>query len=274
MEPKTRGRKKLSQKKVIIADNTPIQEDDCVIAHIPLNHKEISEMESLESSNLNSFLIVEDIYNEKPSKKIKDYESTIKALQDEITTLKRQLQVGDHRDTKIILHYTNPNNAELCWWCCHSFTTEKVSLPYSYHNNEFMTEGTFCSYNCAAAYNLNKKDLKIWERAALLHHLYKKSYNKDIVISPSPPKEILKAFGGQMTIEKFRNALMINNKEFITLHPPMASITTQIEERLRPGFSKVITGQISEDMKLKRVKPLPTSRYSLEETMGLKRTNK
>ena len=113
--------------------------------------------------------------------------------------------------------------------------------------------------------------------------MYTKAYDEpnDIIV-PAPPRESLVEFGGNLTIEEFRNSTFDGNKNFRMIMPPMLSIQPLIEE----DYSKknIMIGEISnipinhdnlaianENLKLKRAKPLINSKYSLEKTMGIKR---
>ena len=49
-----------------------------------------------------------------------------------------------------------------CWWCCHKCDVP-LSLPEKLYDDTFHVFGCFCSFNCAAAYNVNLNDYKIWE---------------------------------------------------------------------------------------------------------------
>lgn len=121
-----------------------------------------------------------------------------------------------------------------CLWCFHRFDTIPIALPekYNSYNDTFYLDGCFCSFNCAAAYNFDKKDHHMWERYSLLNLLYRKINKKFIKIKPAPPREALKIVGGYMSIEEYRNILITQNKEYTLLHPPMISIIPKIEETL------------------------------------------
>ena len=123
-----------------------------------------------------------------------------------------------------------------CFWCCHNFDTIPVSLPKYYLDNVFHLYGNFCSYNCAAAYSFNMNDSKIWERYALLNLLYKKINNVSFKkIKLAPTKEVLKKFGGYMTIDEYRTNLIIQEKEINMLSYPIISIIPKIEEIINYG---------------------------------------
>lgn len=116
--------------------------------------------------------------------------------------------------------------SSLCHRCCHGFSTVPVPLPQAYDRVKriYYCKGLFCSWNCAKSYNLESTPLngrgdrnayisllayRLWVKykveppsAVRLSQLDRYSrYN----IQPSRPKECLKAFGGDVEIEKYRD---------------------------------------------------------------------
>jgi len=118
-----------------------------------------------------------------------------------------------------------------CWWCSYNFDTVPCSIPFNYIDNKFEVFGCFCSFNCSLSYlinfNIDKKDEKI----SLLYLLYRKIYNRNDNIEPAPKKELLVDYGGNLTIEEYRN--MCSSKlitQDIVL-PPIIGIKAQIDTR-------------------------------------------
>lgn len=170
-----------------------------------------------------------------------------------------------------------------CWWCCNQFDNPPCQLPEKYYENKYHVFGCFCSYNCALAYNIDLDDYKTNERTTLLAHLYSEVFGKNIKLEPSLPRMTLKIFGGPLTIEEYREHSVNNEKEFRLIMPPMISIIPLIEEDYKeknkysyktnkfiPLNGKKLL-MANENLKLKRSVPLPNSKYSLENTMGLRR---
>lgn len=139
--------------------------------------------------------------------------------------------------------YTHKNIEELegvcCWWCCETFDTLPIGLPEKIYNDVFYVTGYFCSFNCSLAYNMNLNDHKMWDRVSLLYHLrntiffklYPNGHSKildDIIMAP--PKYLLKKFGGEMTIEEFRNKSIVLKKQFRNVMQNITSIYQLIEE--------------------------------------------
>ena len=114
------------------------------------------------------------------------------------------------------LNKTNIN----CWWCRYSIPENLLLLgcPIKYHkanqslgkDEHFETEGFFCSFNCVLSYNndVSQHNIRYRETGGLIYLLYKKLfgfYPYQMNIKPAPSWKILKAYGGDMTIQEFRN---------------------------------------------------------------------
>jgi hypothetical protein len=161
-----------------------------------------------------------------------------------------------------------------CWWCSHSFDTVPVGLPNKYCSKQkkFYLYGCFCSFNCAHSYNLDLKDYKIWERYSLLNYIKKMIYKNEInsenkikQIASAPPKEVLKVYGGELTIEEYRNSSISIPKEYYHLFPPSIPIFSVIEEI--PKFFYQNKGSKNKndfgELKIRRNKPLLTQNNNL-----------
>jgi hypothetical protein len=172
-----------------------------------------------------------------------------------------------------------------CWWCCHPFKGSPCALPEYYKKEKFYVNGCFCSFNCTASYNFSKNDDDIWERYSLLNLMYKKLYNyKFIKINLAPPREILKIFGGYLSIEEFRENSLKSEKTFSIINPPLISIIPKIEENIIntntnanktyknnfPNVNENILNKTQNNLKLKRTKPVQNPNNTLQSFMDLK----
>lgn len=178
-----------------------------------------------------------------------------------------------------------PTNTHIyCMWCCHKFDGIPISIPQKYYNEKFYVYGNFCSFNCASSYIFNKNDDFMWKHYNLLNLLYKKiSNNQNKKIKLAPPKEVLKIFGGYLTIEEYRNELLTGNKEFKVIEPPLISVVPKIEETLFKQEDSLLNNnklyvplngdlvdKARTSMKLKRNKPVIQEKSTLHSFMDLK----
>lgn len=124
-----------------------------------------------------------------------------------------------------------PHSSTLCWNCCHSFDNVPSFYPVDLdaEKNVFFFMGNFCSWNCVKGYALKLNDQRkpqgtsyISLLAFLTVHrplkcLYSRTeqhpYNCPCLeefkgVSLPPKKELLKAFGGHLSIDEYRKNFM------------------------------------------------------------------
>ena len=157
---------------------------------------------------------------------------------------------GVKRSSKPIMqiysHGWPAHSTYACWYCCHTFNTTPVGIPQLLVNMEFHCYGNFCSYNCAKRYlrpdaeddmammqtsndNIIQDDLG--ERMQLLElmcHIETGSpLNESIKMAPR--RLSLTMFGGNKTIEEFRNSFQ-TNESYHVFRFPLVPISYQLEE--------------------------------------------
>ncbi|AYV80915.1 MAG: hypothetical protein Harvfovirus10_13 [Harvfovirus sp.] len=120
-----------------------------------------------------------------------------------------------------------------CWWDTCSFETLPVYIPERFYNGHFYVFGCFCSFDCAAAYNLKLNDYKVSDRYSLIKKLHFLIMGKNIDVPIAPPREVLDKFGGHMTIGEYRAVARMLNKEYKLLLPPMINQLACIEEKTK-----------------------------------------
>ena len=128
--------------------------------------------------------------------------------------------------------YSNTNNNSHCFWCCHTIDSVVYSMPYNYDtiNDSYFVFGSFCSLQCVNAYNfsVHGSSDKVWEINSWIQMLGKR-YGFTNTIRPAPSKYLLKMFGGNLTIEEFREVHLKSDKTYILNIPPMISINSSSE---------------------------------------------
>ena len=122
-------------------------------------------------------------------------------------------------------------NISCCYWCCHSIDNN-YGMPYNYDtiNDTFYTLGSFCSLQCANAYNFstNSGSDKVWEINSWIQMIARR-FGINNIIRPAPCRYLLKMFGGNLSIEEFREAHINTDKTYILNIPPMISICSTSE---------------------------------------------
>lgn len=193
-----------------------------------------NENNNNDDSHLKKIIHNQNILIEKLRKKINDSSNT--NIHSQYTS-----QLMKNIETKNcnlhLINYTTQNTITLeptdicCWWCTEPFTNLPCFLPQSNINNIFYVFGCFCSYNCAYSYNISLNDSYTTTRTRLLNNLCKILFNNnDIILIPAPKKEILKKYGGTLTIEQYRNPFVQSHSSFAITIPPIIELSILITE--------------------------------------------
>lgn len=168
-----------------------------------------------------------------------------------------------------------------CFWCAHTFENQPCILPEREVGGVFIVYGNFCCPECALAYVLHETiDPHVrWERIALLHRIYDREGAGRMF--PAPPRDVLKLFGGALSIESFR-ATIRHGKVRVDMHmPPMVSILGSIDTKPIDFFDSSIkntmigslqiekTQKAEEGLRLKRTKPLKDKESTLDSVMSI-----
>ena len=129
--------------------------------------------------------------------------------------------------------FCNMNRKTWCFWCIHPIELKVFSMPINYDSisNTYICHGSFCSLQCANAYNfsVNSGSDKVWEINSLIQMLGK-LYNMNIPIRPAPSRYLLNNFsGGKLTIEEYRKLHLNNDTSHVLNLPPMISISSTYE---------------------------------------------
>lgn len=239
---KTRGRGR--PKKNVIQVITPNEERD-IILFLPIKN---SKQEIADKSDI--FQLSIDSDSSDGSSTNGDLSEQLKEKNKLIRKLKEQLSKGTSEHIPVIVYKLNTKLFDAssgknisvkktdisCWWCTYKFDTPPVFLPDRTHGDEYYVFGCFCSCNCAAAYNFNMSDYKLWDRHSMLISLYREFVGDTIQISP--PKECLDKYGGPLTIEEYRKNFLILNKNCRIIMPPMISIVPLIEIKDKHSSNK------------------------------------
>lgn len=117
-----------------------------------------------------------------------------------------------------------------CWWCCHGFENVPLGLPINYNatNKKFRVRGVFCGFACMVAYH-NDKSMGFRHLITFLYNRLTGVNITDIAITPSPPRSVLKIFGGELSIEEFRDSVN-QHKIYKMINYPMFIAKDYVEE--------------------------------------------
>jgi len=104
--------------------------------------------------------------------------------------------------------------------------------------NYYLTDGIFCSFNCCMAYIEDNKHNSLYDMSeGLLLKMYHDIHPTKVVsIDEAPHWRKLKQFGGDLTIEQFResfNKIEYQNHGFMSCFPKFKSVGVLFEEKLK-----------------------------------------
>ena len=152
-----------------------------------------------------------------------------------------------------------------CWVDCHTFNTTPVGIPHSFIDGVFYCYGNFCSYNCGKRYLcpnveddddismmqtindifiMDDKSEKLQLLELLCHIETGNPLNEPIRMSSK--RMTLKLFGGDKTIEDYRNGFNKNTTYHI-FKSPLIPISYLMEECSTKGDTRKKARVISLD---------------------------
>lgn len=263
---------------LVISEEEIISEEEKIIFHLPVTMEEINANESIDMSlfiKSENDIKKNNKLNLQKIKSSEESEST-ETLKSSILSSSNKLLLNNNVN-KIITHNMNFNKNTKCWWCKNCFNSPPVQLPEDYYNETFFCIGHFCSFSCMKSYNLDINDSLLWKRESLINLLYYMTYSDYKDINPAPHWITLEEFGGNLSIEEFRENSVVNTKEYLVLHPPLVSRQMQIEESYKLNKLKEVPidkvnkiySEIDSEYAIKRKNPIQSKQLNLETTMGL-----
>ena len=167
------------------------------------------------------------------------------------------------------------------FWCCHTFTGRPVVLPLRDQGEYIQVFGNFCCPECAMAnlFDMRQDSHTRWEQLALLYRIYGEACGGKI--HPAPSRNILKHFGGMLSINDYRDMIR-SYKVRVDVHmPPMMSLLSTMDTKPIDFYDVNITKNVSETVKerlqkaeevlrLKRTKPLKAWESTLDACINLR----
>jgi len=221
--PKKRGRKpkggKILQKTVKSAINTVVKRPNIILHLKCATSQLISGMnpiapDFLDIQNMQSTTLFNEI-------KLKDDNIEQKDVWDKIKILRKQLHTNDVSGKR-----------SNCFWCTYEFDNPPIFIPRQERKGIIEVYGCFCSPECAVAY-LKKEPIDtsiLWERYALLNHIYSGIYNYNNNIKPAPcPYYTLEKYYGNLTIQEYRK--LLNNQQLLLIvEKPLTKVLPDLYE--------------------------------------------
>ena len=107
------------------------------------------------------------------------------------------------------------------------------------HQEYYLTDGIFCSFNCCYAFILENKQNPIYKDSEmLLKKIYYEMFqNYKLTLEPASNWRLLKMYGGDLTIEQFRENFFkidfVNMNEFVTPFPNCKCVGMIFEKKIK-----------------------------------------
>lgn len=267
----------------------PLNQMQSDYANILEKKQEKIEIENLENQNINSENEESFIKNDEVYIRTIGFEEMNKNYFNVLKKVKI-LKMMQADDTK---KEWDSSSEHACFYCTEQFQTMPIGIPIRHNKGKYYCRDNFCSFNCAAAYIFSGFDtryhFKKWEYYSLLCLLAKEinekinneignEEKKIIYVKLAENRNLLKKFGGPMTIDEFRKQFYFLDKKYSLLYPPVSCMypQTEVAHYISVHRQKAMLlnnenrFQELNDLRLKRDKPLLQKKNTLEEYMSLK----
>jgi len=296
-EPKKRGaKKKFSVVAVVtphsIEGNLQPESRKPLIAHLPIQSKDVVFHDTLIQYNPVPPTNVEpyDASTDDPFSESVEMLSPPEAPANTVVATPTTTDTPDfYKKATLLVQFQSseeiralPDRVDIaCFWCCHTFENQPIILPIRDQGEYIQVQGNYCSPECAMAYlfDMHQDSYARWEQLSLLNRLYSPAVGGPI--KPAPNRQILKLFGGPVSIEDYRN-LVRQGKLRVDLHlPPMVSLLATMDTKPIDFYDVSLTKNVMETvkerlakaeevLKLKRTKPLKAWESTLDACINLK----
>lgn len=129
----------------------------------------------------------------------------------------------------------------LCYWCKHKCPCSPIGCPIKFTKGPkkyYTVDGIFCSFNCCASFINDNSHKSLYDNSLqLLHKMCNEYCQEDnIDINPAPNWRLLSDFGGNLSIEEFRNNFKTYSYKdldnYITSLPNQLPISWLFEEKV------------------------------------------
>lgn len=205
-----------------------------VIVNLPIKDEDIDKITTGSNHYEDYYYEYNPTLNE-PAAFNTSHNETFTSMPEEIPSLNGNNATEMNNSTNVNSNQLNSITSKstniMCQWCCHPFDNDPFGIPIKYQDKKFLTEGVFCSLECACAENFRNIESgnAVWERYNLIN-AFARHINYGVTISAAPPKTSLKAFGGSYSIEEYRKNVFHNRTLIQELPYPMITKKAQVAE--------------------------------------------
>tara|TARA_X000000950_G_C13739318_1_gene587776 strand:- start:232 stop:909 length:678 start_codon:yes stop_codon:yes gene_type:complete len=121
---------------------------------------------------------------------------------------------------KVVYSNVDSTRTYDCWNCSEKINN-LIGYPIYYDKKVFYCYGDFCSFACCGRYITDKySNQELYDKLNLLNNMYNKANNTiNKMVDIAPDRRLLNKFGGNMTIQEYRDEIYKDNHYNITIPP-------------------------------------------------------
>lgn len=142
-----------------------------------------------------------------------------------------------------------------CHYCCHPFTTAPFGIPTKYdeYRDRYFCIGRYCSDSCAKGF-MAERGWTLGPIGFNFMNMIRKAYGKGWDYRPgtAPPRTRLKQFGGDLTIEQFRD----HSDRFVCYQVP-PNVVIETEQLAESGRQQQDQRREQRKKTIKRAQDIP-----------------
>lgn len=160
--------------------------------------------------------------------------------------------------------FKSEDEKHYCCFCTRKFYGLPAVIPYAIQNIDgkdvFLTHSVFCTFNCALAEVLyNDRTVMRETKISLMYELCREIMNDEtdeinFEIFPSPPKEIMRKYGGIYNQQEYEEEIG-NNARYMIQTPSVVHVNSKIERlKIYGQYGKNYPNMIRRHQPLRRNK--------------------
>lgn len=211
----------------------PTNVPEPVVLQLPIQNSRLEELMTMQDMAVFEYNpVISDPQPYIPQNNFACDHDVLTAAQVEAPQQQEHSTDGTPQQNAVTQNASDNPHATTCFWCCHPIHHIEYGMPVRYdvfHKN-FTMFGSFCSLECAAAYNysVHMGSDRVWEIHSWIQMLAHR-YGYTGVVRPAPSRYLLKMFGGPLGIDEYRSVHKTLARTCVMNIPPFIHVTSQME---------------------------------------------
>ena len=162
------------------------------------------------------------------------------------------------------LKWPPPHWEELhCWHCCSKLKDPPVPLAQEVDldTGRYAVYGLFCGFPCAKGYIFESQPWSAGDKLLLLEDMAAAAFGSQSPIMPAPPRQRLRMFGGDLSIEEFHGERHV----YTVCNPPLISFPETYEREVASSAAGAAEAGVVRGL---RIKVVPETQPTRAEDLG------